>query len=428
MQKKQKLAIALVLLISTMLAVAIWFSRPQVVADPHQHEHGAAAGHEHEGKHAAEAGHDDEHDAEHEHEHEGEHEGEHKGEHEHAAAQRLRFSDAQLQQHGVTLAKAGPAQIAEKLQLAGEIHVDAERTLQIVPRVGGVVEQAPVAVGSVVRKGQLLAVLSSPSLAEWRAEAQAAQKRLELARLSYRREQQLWQERISAEQDYQQARHALQEAEISASAAQQKLAALAADGGNGKQLARYEIRAPQAGTLTDKRVAIGAVLQADTPIFTISDLSSVWAEATVPARDLPRLKPGQVVSVSASAYAASGNGTLMYVGSMLGEQSRNASARIRLDNRTGIWRPGLPVSIEVVTGGSTVPVAVAAAAVQDLGNGPVVFGRDGDYLLPRSLTLGRSDGRMVEVQHGLPAGALYVSGNSFLIKADIGKAAASHEH
>lgn len=417
MQKQQKLAIGLVLLISAVLAVAIWFSQPQVVADQHQHQHGHGAEHEHEGKHA-DAGHDDEH----------EHEGEHEAEPEHAVPQRLRFSDAQLQQHRVTLAKAGPAQIAEKLQLAGEIHVDAERTLQIVPRVGGVVEQAPVAVGALVSKGQLLAVLSSPGLAEWRAEAQAAQKRLELARLSYRREQQLWQERISAEQDYQQARHALQEAEISALAAQQKLLALGAGSGNGKQLARYEIRAPQAGTLTEKHIAIGAVLQADTPIFTISDLSSVWAEATVPARDLPRLKTGQAASVKASAYVAEGNGTLAYVGSTLGEQSRNASAQIRLDNRSGIWRPGLPVNIEVVTGGSTVPVAVAVAALQNLGNGPVVFGRDGDYLLPRPLTLGRSDGRMVEVQQGLPAGALYVSGNSFLIKADIGKAAASHEH
>lgn len=427
MQKQQKLAIGLVLLISAVLAVAIWFSRPQVVAD--QHQHGHAGEQQHEGKAHADAGHDAGHD-EHDdgHEGEGEHAAEHEGEAEHGAAQRLRFSDAQLQQHRVTLAKAGPAQIAEKLQLAGEIHVDAERTLQIVPRVGGVVEQAPVAVGALVRKGQLLAVLSSPSLAEWRAEAQAAQKRLELARLSYRREQQLWQERISAEQDYQQARHALQEAEISALAAQQKLAALGADHGNGKQLARYEIHAPQAGTLIEKKIAVGTVLQADTPIFTISDLSSVWAEATVPAGDLPRLKAGQTASVKASAYAAEGNGTLAYVGSTLGEQSRNASARIRLDNRSGIWRPGLPVSIEVVTGGNKVPVAVAVEALQNLGNGPVVFSRNGEFLLPRPLTLGRSDGRMVEVQQGLPAGALYVSGNSFLIKADIGKAAASHEH
>ena len=113
MQKQQKLAIGLVLLISAGLAVAIWFSRPQVVAD--QHQHGHAGEHQHEGKAHADAGHDSGHD-EHDdgHENEGEHAAEHEGEAEHGTAQRLRFSDAQLQQHRVTLAKAGPALVWEQ--------------------------------------------------------------------------------------------------------------------------------------------------------------------------------------------------------------------------------------------------------------------------------------------------------------------------
>lgn len=341
---------------------------------------------------------------------------------------RIRMSDAQLRQNGVSVLQAGPAMIADRLQLAGEIHVDADRSVQIVPRVAGVVDQVPAVAGSVVRKGQLLAVLSSPALAEMRAEWLAAQKRLELARVTFRREQQLWQERISAEQDYLLARNAMQEAEISAQAVQQKLAALGADRASGKQLARYEIRSPIDGTVTHKQIVMGESLKDDAPIFTITDLSRVWAEATVPARDLPRLKNGQAASVTASAYEASGNGKVVYVGSALGEQSRNATARISLDNRQGIWRPGLPVTIEVLAGETRVPLAIAAEAVQNLGDWTVAFGRYGEYLEARPLELGRSDGKMVEVRQGLLAGERYAATNSFLIKADIGKAAAAHEH
>lgn len=357
-----------------------------------------------------------------------EHEGQRHSFHYSQEEARVRISDAQLRQNGVTLAQAGPALIADQMQLTGEIHVDADRTVQVVPRLAANVDQVLVSAGSPVRKGQVLAVLSSQALAELRAEALAAQKRLELARTSYQREKQLWQEKITAEQDYLQARNALQEAEIVLEAAQQKLALLGAGARIGKQLARYEIRAPIDGIVTDKRIAIGEALKDDTAIFTITDLSRVWAEAIVSAKDLPRLQTGQKATVNASAYDASGTGTLSYVGALIGEQSRTATARIVLDNSKGLWRPGLPVSITLVAGETRVPVAVSVDAIQSLRDWSVVFGRYGDYFEARPLELGRSDGRFVEVRKGLLAGERYAAGNSFLIKADIGKAGASHDH
>lgn len=341
---------------------------------------------------------------------------------------RIRISDAQLRENGVTVAQAGPAVIADQLQLAGEIHVDADRTVQVVPRLAASVEQVLVSAGSPVRKGQVLAVLSSQAVAELRAEVLAAQKRLELARTTYQREKQLWQEKITAEQDYLQARNDMQEAEIVQETAKQKLAVLGAGASVGKPLARYEIRAPIDGVVAEKHLAIGEALKEDAPIFTITDLSRVWAEAVVSAKDLPRLQTGQKATVKASAYDASGSGTLTYVGALIGEQSRTATARIVLDNHKGLWRPGLPVSIELLTGETRVPVAVSADAIQSLRDWSVVFGRYGDYFEARPLELGRSDGRFVEVRKGLLAGERYAASNSFLIKADIGKAGASHDH
>ncbi|MEE3509711.1 biotin/lipoyl-binding protein, partial [Pseudomonas sp. 10C3] len=86
-----------------------------------------------------------------------------------------------------------------------------------VPRVPGVVESVHVNLGQTVKKGQLLAVIASQQISDQRSEQAAAQRRLELARTTYERERQLWQDKISAEQDFLQARQALQEAEIAVS-------------------------------------------------------------------------------------------------------------------------------------------------------------------------------------------------------------------
>ena len=99
-----------------------------------------------------------------------------------------------------------------------------------------------------------------------------------------------------------------------------------------------------------------------------------------------------------------------------------------LPNPKSAWRPGLPVNIEVVSSEEEVPVAVAAEAIQTLREWSVVFGRYDDVFEARPLKLGRSDGKMVEVLKGLNAGEKYAAGNSFIIKADIGKAGASHDH
>jgi cobalt-zinc-cadmium efflux system membrane fusion protein len=103
-----------------------------------------------------------------------------------------------------------------------------DRTAHVVPRVGGVVESVPVALGQQVVKGQVLAVISSSSVSDQRAELQAAQKRLQLARTTYEREKQLFEQRISPQQDVQQAEQAMREAEIAVANARQKLQAIGA--------------------------------------------------------------------------------------------------------------------------------------------------------------------------------------------------------
>ena len=196
------------------------------------------------------------------------------------------LTDAQIQSAGIGIDKATPARIRTSSQLPGEIRFNEDRTAHVVPRLTGVVESVPANLGQPVKRGQVLAVIASTGLSELRSELLAAQRRLALARSTYTREKQLWQEKISAEQDYLAAQQTLREAEIAVANAQQKLVALGASATGTGSLNRYEIRAPFDGIVVEKHIALGEAVKEDASIFTLSDLSSVWAEIVVPAKDL----------------------------------------------------------------------------------------------------------------------------------------------
>ncbi|GLZ88152.1 resistance-nodulation-cell division divalent metal cation efflux membrane fusion protein CzcB [Metapseudomonas resinovorans] len=341
---------------------------------------------------------------------------------------RVRMTDSQLAGAGVELSRAGPARIGSAIQLLGEVRYNGDRTVQVIPRLSGVVEAVTANAGDRVRKGQVLAVISSQTLADQRGELLTAQKRLALAQSTFEREKKLWAERISAEQDYLQASTTLQEAQIAAQSARQKLATLGGASGTGGDLTRFEVRAPIDGMVTAKQISVGETLKEDSPIFTISDLTTVWVEAPVAAKDLGAIGSGQKVTVSANAFAAEVEGNITYVSALVGQQSRSATARIVVDNPKGIWRPGLPVTVAVLASESVVPVAVRVDALQEMRSSQVVFIRYGELFEARPLKLGRSDGVFVEVLRGLTAGEQYAAQNSFVIKAELGKAGAGHDH
>ncbi len=344
------------------------------------------------------------------------------------AEARVAMTDAQVTDAGIEIKSAGAAKIKSTLQLIGDIKLNGDRTVLILPRLAGVVESVSASAGEVVKKGQVLAVMSSPALADQRSELLAAQKRLALAQTTYEREKKLFEAKISAEQDFLQARNAMNEAEIAAQSAQQKLRSIGGLAGSGERLTRYEIRAPISGTIVEKNLSVGQAIKEDANIFTLADLTSVWAEITVYAKDMNVIRVGQKVSVKSAEFDGSANGVISYVSALAGEQTRTAKARVVLANPNSAWRPGLPVNIEVESAESEVPVAVSADAIQTLRNWSVVFGRYDNAFEARPLKLGRSDAKMVEVLAGLSAGEKYAARNSYVIKADIGKAGASHDH
>lgn len=341
---------------------------------------------------------------------------------------RVEMPDEVLASSGITIEKAGPAAITATVKLPGEVVFNADRIVHVVPRVAGLVTIVKASAGQQVEKGDLLAIVESQRLAEIRSELLAAEKRLGLAKTTLERERKLWEEKITAEQDYLAARQAHVEAEIARNLAAEKLSTLGVRGYSGQNAAQYEVRAPIAGLVVDKKIAGGQTVLDQQEIFTLADISTVWVNATVYPKDINALKMGSPAKVRASASGMEGEGSVEFIGAFMGEQTRTATARLTMDNKQGQWRPGMFVDVVLTQGSAEVPVAVKAEALQTIRDWTVVFGRYGRYFEARPIELGRSDGQMVEVLSGLSAGEEYAATNSFAIKADIGKSGATHDH
>ncbi|RAM63656.1 cytochrome C peroxidase [Herbaspirillum rubrisubalbicans] len=339
----------------------------------------------------------------------------------------IALDQEQMAAAAIELKTAGAMQITSSLQLPGEIRFNEDRTAHVVPQVSGIVESVSANLGQKVKKGQVLAVINSSAISELRSELLNAEQRLSLARTAYQREKKLWEQKISAEQDYLQAQSALREAEVAVRNAQQKLRAIGASGSSGS-LNRYEIRAPFDGTVVEKHLGLGEAVREDANAFLISDLSSVWAEIIVSPKDMQVVRVGEKVVVQATALSASAQGKISYVGSLIGEQSRTAKAHVVLPNTGEIWRPGLFVNVEVVSDEAQVPVAVAADAIQTVDGKNVVFVRVPGGFAAQEVTLGRASGKFVEIKSGIDAGTEYAATGSFAIKAELGKGSAEHSH
>lgn len=339
----------------------------------------------------------------------------------------LKLTAEQIDAAGIELVKAAGRAMSTSVSFAGEIRFDEDRTSHIVAPLSGVVEAVKVDLGETVRKGQVLAVIASPEISQQRSELSAAQKRFELARLTASREQALWEEKISPEQDYLQARQAYQEAQIELSNARQKMTATggsqSATGGN-----RYELKAPFDGVIVEKHLGIGERVDTSTPAFIVSDLSRVWATFGVPPSDLAKVAVGSTVTVSAPDLDSQVQGRVGYVGSLLGEQNRAAPVRVTLANPQGVWRPGLFVTVSVAAHETAAAVVVPQAALQTIEDKLSVFVRTPEGFKAEAVETGRRDGGQVEILKGLDAGAQVAAAGSFILKSELGKASAEHGH
>lgn len=437
--------------------VLFYCSQPLVIAADHNHTPSEAESHSHENEHEhkhkeakastfLEHNHGDIQQNEHQYlEHNDqveEHRGKdnHVGHNDHEEAE-LTFSNAELNEFSIQLAQTKPGVINKTLDLTGEVIIAPERLYHVVPRVPGVVRQVFKHLGDKVKTGDLLATLSSYSLADAKAQLVSANSLLQLANTNLKREWGLYKTNVTSKRKYLAAKQNQAEMSIKHKAAQQRLLAIGLSEQSiatilndaDKDLTLYELRSPADGIIIEQHAALGEVLENNVRSFTVADLTKVWVNLTVYQKDLPLIQQGQDVTISTrfgvSNKQASVHSNIRWLSPALEERTRSATARVVIDNTTGQWRPGLFVSAKVSIENSPAAIVIPRSALQTIEGKKMVFVRHAEGKFePQVVQLGRQDHLQVEILDGLKIGQTYVSQNAFSLKAQMQKNEFGHGH
>lgn len=190
----------------------------------------------------------------------------------------------------------------------------------------------------------------------------------------------------------------------------------------------YSVKSPRSGIVLKRNTNVGNVA-GDESIFTIANLSKVWAEFHVFPRDIHDIKEGQEVVVRTLENGTKDQGKISLILPTADSESQTVIAIVSLANKDSKWKPGMSVEGKVKILEKQVPIAVNKKAIQRIEGETVIFVKEGsDKYEARHVKLGKGDDEYVEVIEGLNAGEEYVSHGSFIIKADILKSTAEHSH
>ncbi len=186
-----------------------------------------------------------------------------------------------------------------------------------------------------------------------------------------------------------------------------------------ESLVQYDVTSSIDGTIIELHMTPGELIGDEKHIVVVANLKNVWAELNVYQKDLGEVKVGQTVEIISPHTNSVFKGKLFYISPIVDEATRTAVARVKLNNLTGMWKPGMFVSGKVFTSYKKVNVAVPPNAVQILEGQKVIFVEGEEGFRPQVVTLGLENSKLVEVLDGLHIGDKYVAKGAYTFKSEI---------
>jgi len=310
------------------------------------------------------------------------------------------------------------------IEVPATIEGDPQGTQVVSAAIGGRVVSLTRNLGQSVGRGTTLAVIESREAAQLKGDVEAARARLQLASSNLAREQRLFAERVSPEQDLIAARTAATEARI---ALRQAQAQVGAAGGGGGGLNRLGIVSPISGQVIARSVVLGQTVAADAELYRVAQLGRVSLALNLQPADAGRVAVGAIVTVRAAGRQATAR--ISFVSPALDPETRLVPVIATLDNAGGRWRVGEAVtaSIQLASSGADDTVRLPLTAIQTVEGRRVVFVRTATGFQATPVTIGDTAGDSVIVSAGLTGREEVATVNSFTLKAELGKGEATHE-
>ena len=193
-------------------------------------------------------------------------------------------------------------------------------------------------------------------------------------------------------------------------------------------LTNYSVSTPISGVVTARSASLGGLAGEGMALFDIADLSQLWVDLHIFGADAQHIQPGVPVEVTRMSDGVTVETTLERVLPGTATASQSTIARATINNADGLWRPGSAVKARITVAQQPAELVVPLASLQTMGGEEVVFVRVGDIYQAQQVEVGKRDAQQVEILSGLRKGDQVVVEESYVVKADIEKSGASHEH
>ena len=334
-----------------------------------------------------------------------------------------------LTRSGIVVTPASNGASHAEIRLPGVVEPNAYRQVVVTPLVSGRITRVSAALGDRVRRGQALAQIYSPELADAQTKYASAKAMLDAHDRELQRTEKLVQIGAASRQELERihAEHAAQSAAVQSSRSQLELLGVSSStidglGTAGNVSATVNVAAPIDGVITERAANTGLNVDPATNLFTVVDLSTVWIVADLFEKDFSRVHVGSNVTITATAYPdLSLHGSVSYIDPQVNTESRTAKIRIEVPNPRAELRLGMFVDVVVATAGGTKTLVVPRSAVQNVGDRTVVYiadPKEPGKFTEREVRLGQSAGDHVEIVSGLAQGDTVVAEGSFFVRAE----------
>jgi membrane fusion protein, heavy metal efflux system len=371
-----------------------------------------------------------------------------------------------------------------KVYVTGSVELNPETTELATPLVGGRIEKVYFGVGDHVSKGAVLALISSPQLAQMHGKMHEARTKHELAQRNLVRVQKAenrvavlqakakldeadatlkrtrrlielgagagkdlvaaeaayrtakadydFQSNISLNREIQEARAEVETAQVDVRHIEDEMRSLGvpivsgASDDHRTDTSLVAVRSPLSGVITERKFNAGAGIEAATPIFTISNLGSVYVIANVPESNIAKLNVGAIAEIRSPAIGNM-NGRISYIDPRLDESTRTGRVRVEVPNTGGKLRAGMFAEIGFYAGTNAVTgeeLAIRTEAIQREGDKTIVFLPKDDEpgaFEVREIEIGAETEGYTSVLSGLKLGEKVVTKGSFVLKAQLQK-------
>ena len=334
----------------------------------------------------------------------------------------LRIAPEAVSRVGIRIATVQEQMSEAGIEVPAEIQVEPDRQAHIASVVAGQLAHVTASVGDYVKAGQALAVIRSIALGEARAQAARSAANMEVAKATFRRQEELHREGIGAERQFLEAQAELRRAEAEQSAAERTLEVY----GRGGQGSEVAIKSPIEGRVTERHATVGEVVAPSDTLFTVIDTSRIWVVGRVYPQNAGEVREGAAATLILQQqpdqqYA----GKLDYVAPSLDGHTRTLPVRMVLDNPDGALRPGSFGTLSIAPAAAQrMPLpAVETSALQRLGDETVVFvaaDEPGVFRAVKVQVVARG-ARLATVLGALQRGQQYVADGGFVLKSELNR-------